>query len=106
DGGMRHSRILNRRRFLVRVGAGLIGAGAATRAFAAEDPALQFLIEQNQRGDGGQGFDASSRTIHMPESSLPTLSPATVATTEQAISKYEGIVASGGWPVVPPAEKL
>jgi murein L,D-transpeptidase YcbB/YkuD len=97
---------LNRRRFLQRLGGGLIGVSAATQVLAAEDPALDLLMEQNQRGDLGQGFDATSRTIHMPESSLPTLSPATVATTEQAIGKYEGIVASGGWPVVPPVEKL
>jgi hypothetical protein len=59
---------VNRRRFLQRLGGGLIGASAVTRAFAAEDPALDLLMEQNQRGDMGQGFDATSRTIHMPES--------------------------------------
>jgi murein L,D-transpeptidase YcbB/YkuD len=96
----------DRRRFLRRLGAGLIGAAAAGRSFAAEDPTLELLMEQNQRGDAGQGFDATSRTIPMPQSSLPTLSPATVATTEQAVGKYEGIVASGGWPTVPPAEQL
>jgi murein L,D-transpeptidase YcbB/YkuD len=96
----------NRRRFLRRLGAGLVGAAATTRALAAEDPTLQLLMKQNQNSDIGQGFDASSRTIHMPESSLPTLSPATVTTTEQAVGKYEGIVAGGGWPVVPPVEQL
>ncbi|HJS07436.1 MAG TPA: L,D-transpeptidase family protein, partial [Pirellulales bacterium] len=85
---------------------GLVGAASITQALAAEDPSLELLMEQNQRSDAGQGFDATSRTIQMPEASLPTLSPATVATTEKAIGKYEGIVASGGWPVVAPTEKL
>jgi murein L,D-transpeptidase YcbB/YkuD len=102
---MGFSRKLDRRLFLRRLGAGVI-AGAATRALAAEDPTLDLLIEDNQRNDFGQGFDAASRTIHMPQASLPTLSPATVAPTEQAIGKYEGIVAAGGWPQVPPTDRL
>ena len=36
----------------------------------------------------------------MPKASLPTLSPATVQHTEQAIAQFEGIVAQGGWPEV------
>ena len=90
-------RQIDRRRVLT----GLAGAGrgiAASRAFAqAEDP-LQQLIQQNQRGDLGQGFDSASRTIQMPKASLPTLSPANVPTTEAAIARYEQIVAAGGWP--------
>ncbi len=88
--------------------AGLAAGAAATRALAqaqAEDP-LQQLIEQNQRGDLGQGFDSASRTIRMPKASLPTLSPANIPTTEAAIARYEQIVAAGGWPQVPPAERL
>ena len=42
----------------------------------------------------------------MPKSSLPTLSPATAQTTEQAVAQYEAIVARGGWPVVPAKERL
>src|SRR5690349_10002208 len=86
---------------------GLAASAAATRALAqqSEDP-LQQLIEQNQRGDLGQGFDSASRTIHMPKASLPTLSPANIPTTEAAIARYEEIVAAGGWPQVPAAERL
>src|SRR6476469_9395411 len=87
---------------------GLAASAAATGALAqaqTEDP-LQQLIEQNQRGDLGQGFDSASRTIHMPKASLPTLSPANIPTTEAAIARYEQIVASGGWPQVPQAERL
>ena len=67
------------------------GSLLAARAFA-QDAALEALIDQNQRGDFGQGFDSASRTILMPKASLPTLSPATVQHTEQAIREYEAIV--------------
>ena len=87
--------------------AGLAAGAAASSALAqqAEDP-LQQLIEQNQRGDLGQGFDSASRTIRMPKASLPTLSPANIPTTEAAIARYEQVVAAGGWPQVPQAERL
>ena len=42
----------------------------------------------------------------MPSASLPTLSPTTVDTTAQAIGRYEAIVAGGGWPKVPPIDRL
>jgi len=83
-------------------GAGLLGMGHATAA----DDQLQALIQQNQNGDFDHGFDAASGTIHMPKTSLPTLSPATALATEQAIAEYDGIVARGGWPQVPPLERL
>jgi L,D-transpeptidase YcbB len=94
-----------RRAFLKLLGAGLAG-GAFARASAAQDKTLQLLIEQNQARELGQDFDSASRTIHMPKASLPTLSPETVATTEQAAGKYEAIVARGGWPKVPPTDRL
>jgi murein L,D-transpeptidase YcbB/YkuD len=95
-----------RRRVLTGLAAGAVAAATA-RAFAqtADDP-LQQLIQQNQRGDFGQNFDSASRTIKMPTASLPTLSAATAQTTEQAITRYERIVAAGGWPAVPPSDRL
>jgi len=96
----------DRRRILRGLGAAAASL-AATRAFAQQsDDPLQQLIQQNQRGDMGQGFDSSSRTIHMPKASLPTLSPANIPTTEAAIARYEQIVAAGGWPQMPPADRL
>jgi murein L,D-transpeptidase YcbB/YkuD len=92
-------------RHLVRATA-LAGGGVLASRAAAQDAALQALIEQNQGNDFGQGFDSASRTIMMPKASLPTLSPATVQHTEQAIRAFEGIVAQGGWPEVPKAERL
>ena len=89
------------------IGAGAVAAPAILRpARAAEDPILQGLIEQNQRKDLGRDFDSASRTIHMPKSSLPTLSPSTADTTAQAVGEYEGILSRGGWPNVPPVDRL
>ena len=86
--------MMHRRSFLKGFGAAL----APAAAFAQNEDPLQQLIQQNQRSDMGQGFDSASRTIQMPKSSLPTLSPATVQHTELAIARYEQIVAAGGWP--------
>jgi murein L,D-transpeptidase YcbB/YkuD len=97
----------DRRAFLRFLGVGMAAGGALLRqARAAEDRTLRALIEQNQRRELGQDFDAASRTIHMPKASLPTLSPSTVETTQQAIGQYEGIVTRGGWPKVPPTDRL
>ena len=93
-------------RQLARGAAGLGGTIVAGRALAAEDALLRALIQQNQRADFGQGFDSASRTILMPKASLPTLSPSTAQTTEQAIAQYEAIAGRGGWPTVPPADRL
>jgi murein L,D-transpeptidase YcbB/YkuD len=96
------------RRGVLTALAGGAAAAVATRAFAqaAEDP-LQQLIQQNERGgDFGQAYDSTSRTIKMPTSSLPTLSAGTAQTTEAAIARYEQIAAAGGWPVVPPTDRL
>ena len=92
---------LSRRGFLA--GSATLAAGSAA---AAEDALLQSLIRQNQRSEFGHGFDATSRTIVMPKASLPTLSPATIEHTERAITQYEEIVARGGWPTVPPVDRL
>jgi len=98
----------DRRAFLSLMGAGaLVAPGLLRPAHAAgEDRLLQALIDQNQRRELGQDFDSASRTIHMPKSSLPTLSASTADTTAQAVGQYEGILARGGWPVVPPVERL
>jgi murein L,D-transpeptidase YcbB/YkuD len=82
------------------------GGGLLASRAMAQDAALQALIDQNLRGDFGQGFDSASRTILMPKASLPTLSPATVQHTEQAIREYEAIIARGGWPAVARAERM
>jgi len=106
DGGGR-STFLDRRRFLRGLAAGTAAGAALVRAArAADDQLLDSLIEQNQNAGFGESFDSASRTIKMPTSSLPTLSPATAQTTEQAIPQYEAIVARGGWPMVKGPERL
>ncbi len=101
---------MSRRRFLRRLATTGAMAGSsvlATRFAGAQDSALQSLIEQNQRGgEFGLGFDSASRSIPMPKAALPTLSPLTVQTTEQAIRRYEAIVGAGGWPMVPAGDRL
>jgi murein L,D-transpeptidase YcbB/YkuD len=96
---------LNRRRVLRGLGVAAASL-AATRAFAQSDDPLQQLIQQNQRGGLGESFDSTSRTIAMPKASLPTLSPATVQTTELAVARYEQVAAQGGWPMVPVNDRL
>jgi murein L,D-transpeptidase YcbB/YkuD len=101
-------RPIDRRAFLRRLGKTAVaaaGGAAASRAFA-QDALLQALIEQNLHSDYGQGFDSASRTILMPQASLPTLSPATAEHTERAIAAFEGIVAQGGWPEIPDAARM
>jgi murein L,D-transpeptidase YcbB/YkuD len=75
-------------------------------AGAADERLLQSLIDQAQRGDFGQNFDTTLRTMHMPKASLPTLSAETAKATEQAIAQYEAIVSLGGWPKVPETNEL
>ncbi|MEA2875226.1 MAG: L,D-transpeptidase YcbB [Hyphomicrobiales bacterium] len=94
------------RRHILRSLAASAASLAATRAFAQSDDPLQQLIQQNQRGGLGESFDSTSRTIAMPKSSLPTLSPATVQTTELAVARYEKIATEGGWPMVPVNDRL
>jgi L,D-transpeptidase YcbB len=104
----RRSGQVDRRAFLRRC------AGAATlatsgvmagRAVAGDKP-LDALLQDTDRGDFGQAFDQASRTIHMPKATAPTLSPATAQFTELAVKTYDGIVARGGWPVVPKVDQL
>jgi murein L,D-transpeptidase YcbB/YkuD len=96
---------LNRRRFLAGA-AGLAGAGAFAAAARAQDAQLEELMQETGGRTFGGGYDAASRNARMPKSSLPTLSPATVQTTEEAIPHYEAIVARGGWREIPLTDKL
>ena len=73
----------------------------------AQDETLQALIEQNQRREFGQSFDCASRTIHDAEGvAADAVAARPCRRTEQAIRRYEAIVAGGGWPTVPPSERL
>jgi L,D-transpeptidase YcbB len=90
------------RRALLAGTAGLVAGALAGRSRAAEDQSadqmLQELIQENQESSLDSGFDNASRNVRLPKKTLPTLSPSTAQTTEESISKYEAIVAKGGWP--------
>jgi L,D-transpeptidase YcbB len=99
---------LTRRTFLTAstgLAAGML-AGAARAAGPTPDQMLDDLIQQNQDSGIGSGFDNTSRNVKLPKQSLPTLSPSTAETTQGSIAQYEAIVAKGGWPQVPPADRL
>src|SRR6202163_958689 len=104
----RHGTPLCRRSFLRRfAGAATLAAAGVTAAKAAGDETpLDALIGDTDRGEFGQTFDQASRTIHMPKTSAPMLSAATSGTTRHAVETYDGIVARGGWPVVPKVDVL
>jgi murein L,D-transpeptidase YcbB/YkuD len=104
----RHRAWSDRRAFLRRLAgaATLAAAGVASRRAAADDQTLDRLMSDGEQGEFGQSFDHASRTIHMPKASAPTLSAATVQTTEHAVQAYDAIVSRGGWPVVPPVDEL
>jgi L,D-transpeptidase YcbB len=95
--------LISRRKLLAGT-AGLAAGALAGRARAAEDQSadqmLQELIQENQESSLDSGFDNASRNVRLPKKTLPTLSPSTAQTTEESISKYEAIVAKGGWPEV------
>ena len=100
--------LLDRRtllRHMARTGAAAAGSVFAGHALA-QDKTLQQLMEQSQRGDFGQGYDTGIRTVRMPKSSLPTLAPQTLQTTEAAIPKFEAMVQQGGWAFVQPTDRL
>jgi murein L,D-transpeptidase YcbB/YkuD len=104
-GRKRSRKGVDRRAFLAHCAGAVALTGVASRAFA-DDPALDALIDDGRGGQFGQDFDQASRTIHMPKPTAPTLSPATAQFTDKAVEAYDGIVARGGWPTVPPVDVL
>ena len=92
--GMRSARV-DRRAFLSGVAACAL-AGVALAPVAAR---AQQIAEDDQ-AEWRQSYETSDR-VSIGRESTPTLSPATVAATEQAINLYQSIVARGGWNAVP-----
>lgn len=89
----------DRRDVLKALAALAIGSSALTplAAFAGDAGADQAEWRQN--------YDASDR-ISVGRETTPTLSPATVVATDQAIQTYQGIVSRGGWAAVPTGADL
>jgi L,D-transpeptidase YcbB len=71
----------------------MIGLGASDRATA------QTMAFGSQ-AEWVQNYDAVSRTP-VTRTATPILSPETLMTTEQMVSRYQDIVARGGWGTVP-----
>ena len=88
--------------------AGLAAGAAASSALAQAKPKTPSSSSSSRTSAAisARASNSASRTIRMPKASLPTLSPANIPTTEAAIARYEQVVAAGGWPQVPPAERL
>jgi murein L,D-transpeptidase YcbB/YkuD len=77
---------------------------AAATAASAQDPIQQVL--QSQQSEWSDGFDAAASSAPQIRGDIPTLSADIVGAAEHAILQYSDIVAQGGWPMVPPEQKL
>jgi murein L,D-transpeptidase YcbB/YkuD len=78
----------------------MLGVSAAY----AEDPIQQVL--QYRQSEWSDGFDAVASTAPAIRGDTPTLSADIVGAAEHAIMQYTDIVNQGGWPMVPPEQKL
>jgi len=93
----------SRRNFLTSAGA--IAATIASGSAFAQD-VIGDLLKAPRRGTWDDQFDARASQGGKVASTLPIFSPETVTYIEQAIAQYQGIVAQGGWPMVPATKKL
>lgn len=90
------------RRFFLRGVVGLALASTALTPLAALAGSSDSMDDQ---AEWRQSYVTSDR-IAIARETTPTLSPATVAATENAIQQYEGIVSRGGWTPVPTGSDL
>ena len=82
-----------------------MGAGLVPGAAFAQN-ALSEILNAPSRGNWDDQFDTRGSSVRQVASNTPIFSNATLVSTQAAIHAYQGIVASGGWPQVPDAEKL
>jgi murein L,D-transpeptidase YcbB/YkuD len=92
------------RRFFLS-GAGALAMAAISGPVSAQDVISEILQSQG-RGNWNDTFDARASQGDKVASNLPIFSPQTVMHIEQAVGQYSGIVAQGGWPMVPATKKL
>ena len=83
--------------YLVLLGA-LVGLGAGSAALAAQ-------ADSGAQAEWRQGYEEASN-LAVPRSTVPTLSPDSVAATEAAVARYREIAAQGGWGTLPPNLRL
>jgi murein L,D-transpeptidase YcbB/YkuD len=93
----------SRRFFLSGVGA--LAMAALSGPVSAQD-VISEILQSERRGNWDDTFDARASQGDKVASNLPIFSPQTVMYIEQAVAQYSGIVAQGGWPMVPATKKL
>ena len=92
------------RRFFLS-GAGAVAMAAISAPAGAQD-FISEILQSERRGNWDDTFDARASQGDKVASNLPIFSPQTVMYIEQAVAQYSGIVAQGGWPMVPATKKL
>jgi murein L,D-transpeptidase YcbB/YkuD len=92
------------RRFFLS-GAAAVAASAVTGAANAQD-VIGEILKSSRRGNWDDEFDARASQGDKVASNLPIFSPQTVSYIERALAQYSGIVANGGWQMVPDTKKL
>ena len=87
--------------------AGLLLSTAAVLAFggAALAQEADDATGPSGQAEWAQRYDSDARQ-QVQRETTPTLSPATLAATEEAVQKYQAIVAQGGWGAVPHGTNL
>ncbi len=93
------------RRFFLS-GAGALAMAAAFAGPVSAQDVIGEILQSERRGNWDDKFDARASQGDKVASNLPIFSPQTVIYIEQAIAQYSGIVAQGGWPMVPATKKL
>ncbi|MDE3177771.1 MAG: L,D-transpeptidase family protein [Pseudomonadota bacterium] len=68
-------------------------------------PAFAGKRQSDDQAEWPQQWQVSDE-LSVGREATPTLSPATVAATENAIAKYQDLVARGGWNLVPGGQQL
>ena len=92
------------RRFFLSSAGALAAAAFAGPVFAQD--VIGEILKSERRGNWDDTFDARASQGDKVASNLPIFSLQTILYVEQAISQYSGIVAQGGWPMVPATKKL
>jgi L,D-transpeptidase YcbB len=92
------------RRFFLS-SAGALAVAAFAGPVSAQD-VISEILQSERRGNWDDTFDARASQGDKVASNLPIFSLQTILYVEQAIDQYRGIVAQGGWPMVPATKKL
>lgn len=101
------TRAVSRRGLLSGVATALIAGVWGREAHAQQRTQSVIDVILNSNRDRWQkGFDARRSSRDEVESTTPIFAPQTVQYIEEAMNRYQGIVANGGWPRVPADKKL